>query len=76
MNLQDEIQKQRKAKEYNDEPVFYCKRCLSLRIMSVEHMEDSDFCDECNCNDIGSCSISEWETLYKQRYRHSFLEHY
>ena len=61
---------------YNDIPVLYCKHCLSLRVRDIQMMEDSDYCDECGSTNIEECSIEEWETLYKNRYRHRFLEKY
>lgn len=61
---------------YNDEPVLYCKHCLSLKIRSIPRMDDSDYCDECGSTDIAECSIEEWETLYTNRYGHKFLENY
>ena len=61
---------------YNEEPVFYCKSCLSLKIRSVPNMEDSEFCDECSSTDIGQCSIEEWEKMYLERYGHRYLETY
>ena len=61
---------------YNDEPVFYCKSCLSLKIMSIPSMDDSEYCDECSSTDIDQCNIEEWEQMYKQRYGHSYLETY
>lgn len=42
---------------YNDEPVFYCKSCLSLKIRSIPSMDESEYCDECSSTDIGQCSI-------------------
>lgn len=35
--------------EYNEEPVFYCSRCLSLTIMESE---GTLYCDECGNTDI------------------------
>ena len=61
---------------YNEEPIFYCKSCLSLKIRSVPNMEDSEFCDECSSTDIGQCSIEEWEKMYIERYGHRYLETY
>ena len=29
--------------EFNNEPVFYCKHCLSLKIKSVPGMEELDY---------------------------------
>lgn len=57
--------------EYNSLPVFYCKECLSLNIKTVA---DTEFCDDCSSTDIGQCSISEWEELYKQRFGHKYIE--
>ena len=59
---------------YNEEPVFYCKGCLSLKIRNIPSMEDSEFCDECSSTDIGQCSIEEWEKMYTERYGHRYLE--
>ena len=38
---------------YNEEPVLYCKHCLSLKVRFVPRMKDSDYCDECGSTDIG-----------------------
>ena len=56
------------------EPVYYCKNCLSLRIRDVEHLSNSEYCDECGSTDVGTTSIEEWDTLYKERYKHKFLD--
>lgn len=34
---------------YNSEPVHYCPRCLSLRIMRIIGIDDLDYCDDCGC---------------------------
>ena len=65
-----------KPEDYNDVPVLYCKHCLSLKIRGIPRIEDSDYCDDCGSTDIGSCSIEEWETIYKDRYGHKLLEEY
>lgn len=57
--------------DYNDEPVYYCKTCLSLKIKIVGGY---DFCDECGDTDIATTSIENWERLYEERYGHKFLE--
>lgn len=62
--------------EYNEEPVLYCKNCLSIRIRNIEKIENSDYCDDCGSTDIAECSIEEWENLYKSRYGHKYLENY
>lgn len=60
--------------DYNSEPVYYCKSCLSLRIMTVPGLEDAEFCDECNSTDIGKCSIEEWKALWKKKYGFDYLD--
>lgn len=51
--------------DYNEEPVFYCKECLSLRVRGVE---DQDYCDECGSTDIGITDINTWIKMYSERY--------
>lgn len=72
----DNLNIEKQAKDYNTEPVLYCKHCLSLKIRNIPIIEDSDYCDECGSTDIGECLIDEWENLYKNRYGHSYLEDY
>lgn len=59
--------------EYNSEPVFYCKSCLSLKVKTVAADMDLDYCDECGSTDISQASIGEWEALYKERYGFDYL---
>lgn len=62
--------------DYNEQPVLYCKHCLSLKIRNIPSIDDSDYCDECGSTNIQECSIEEWENLYKNRYGHKYLEEY
>lgn len=61
------------SKGYNDEPVFYCKHCLSLNIKTVASGLDLDYCDECGCTDTEQSHIEEWRALYKERYGFDYL---
>ena len=61
---------------YNQEPVFFCKNCLSLKIRNVVGIEDSDYCDECGSTEIEQASIEDWQEMYKSKYGHYFLESY
>lgn len=61
------------SNDYNDEPVFYCKSCLSLKIKTVASGLDLDYCDECGCTDIEEASIEEWQALYRERYGFDYL---
>lgn len=56
-------------KNYNSEDVFYCKNCLSLRIMTFEN---NDYCDICGCTDIESTDIESWKEMYKTKYGKEF----
>ncbi len=60
--------------EYDKEPVLYCAQCLSLRIKSIPGLEDTDYCDDCNCTYIKQSSIQDWENLYVKRYGYKFLD--
>lgn len=67
---------QSQPNEYNKVPVLYCRHCLSLAVLSVPKMTDSDFCDSCGSTDIAEVSIEEWEDLYKTKFGHKYLENY
>lgn len=64
----------RQHNDYNSEPVFYCKNCLSLKIRAVPGLGDVEFCDDCNSTDIGQCSIEEWKVMYKTKYGFDYLD--
>lgn len=56
--------------EYNNEPVYYCKDCMSLRIRTIE---GTDYCDKCGSTNIEQTHISEWENLYARKYSDNYL---
>ena len=64
----------RKKKSYNDDPVYYCKRCLSLSIKQMPHVKGQDYCAECGTTDIGNTDIEEWKEMYKKKYGHDFVQ--
>lgn len=57
--------------DYNDEPVHYCKQCLSLKIKIVGKF---DFCDDCGSTEIATAHVDEWDKLYQERYGETFIE--
>ena len=67
----EELKESYTIEEYNDEPVYYCEHCLSLKIKIVGGY---DFCDECGSTKITTAHIEDWEKLYEQRNGHKFLE--
>ena len=58
------------GEEFNKEPVFYCTKCLSLKIKSLN--EDIDYCDDCGSTDIETTDIYTWEKMYKERFGKEF----
>lgn len=59
--------------DYNEEPVYYCSRCLSLAIKA--DIDDFCYCDKCGSTQIEQCDIFHWEALYRDRYRVDFRRH-
>ena len=55
--------------DYNSEPVYYCNKCLSLKIMSFGN---NDYCDDCGNTDIETTDIESWKKLYKNKYGKEF----
>ena len=62
--------------DYNNEPVYYCRRCLSLKIRDVESIENSEYCDDCGSTDIGRTSIEDWDKMYVEKYGHHLTDKY
>lgn len=63
----------KKPKDYDEEPVTYCAKCYSLRIV-FEDIIGVDCCGECGCSDLLTSSIEDWEKLYTRRYGHKYME--
>ena len=63
-----------KDSSYDDEPVYYCKRCLSLSIGQMPFKKDQDYCMECGTTDIGTTTIEEWTKMYKEKYGHDYVQ--
>lgn len=54
-----------KKEYYNNQPVLYCKRCLSL---NIRELNNDDYCDQCGCTEILEGSIEQWEELNNKKY--------
>lgn len=63
-----------KRELYNEVPVHYCKKCLSLNIKTVPGMNDLDYCDECGATDIDKTDIETWRTKYKNKFGFDYLD--
>lgn len=57
--------------DYDKEPVYYCHRCLSLKVKA--DIADYCYCDECGSTNVDTASIFEWDDMYKNRYGFSFM---
>lgn len=57
-------------KEYDDEPVYYCTSCLSLRIKSIGITDDDDacYCEDCGSTSIEQTDIFTWQELISNRF--------
>lgn len=55
--------------------VYYCKSCLSLRIQSIEfNNEDVLFCDKCKDSNVACIDFDTWDKMYFDKYHHHFME--
>ena len=56
---------------YNDEPVYYCRTCHSLKIVVDPTLAspdwDGSYCAKCQSTSIGQCSIDEWVAEEERR---------
>lgn len=59
---------------YEEEPVYYCKRCLSLKVRQMPMVANQYYCEDCGTVDIAEGSFEEWDELYVERYGHHYLE--
>lgn len=66
----DVIQQVKHLNSYNIEPVYYCKHCLSLHVIS----DVCDYCANCGNTDIDSTDIFNWEKLYQKKYGKKLIE--
>ena len=60
---------------YDTIPIYYCSKCLSLKILRLD-MDNPDmcYCDDCGNTDIRKASIEDWEKLYKTKYKQLYLK--
>ncbi len=68
--LDSNIQLDNQKVDYNDEPVIYCKHCLSLAIRTID---GTDYCDKCGSTDLEQANIFDWEKMYGQKYGGNYL---
>lgn len=66
----------REEANYNEEPVFYCEKCMSLRIRFVNGLSNSEYCDNCGSTEINQSNIEDWRQKFKDKYGYDHLEEY
>ena len=59
--------------KYNEERVFYCKHCLSLKIRDAG-LPELLYCDECGSTEVLSANIKQWEEIYKEKHGFRYLD--
>lgn len=59
--------------DYNRLPVYYCKNCGSLKIMTMPGLSD-DYCDDCGSTNIGKANIDIWLELQRTVFRSPYPE--
>jgi len=69
-----------KQQEFNNEPICYCKSCLSIMVKTVKFPDteggkerDVDYCVPCGSTEIESSHVSEWEDMYEEKYGERFF---
>lgn len=74
MNIDNlvELENSSTIEDFNDIPVEYCKKCLSLRIINYQGRVKG-YCEECGNVETGLAHIEEWEKMYEKRYGKSFV---
>lgn len=54
-------------------PVFYCNKCLSLKILNEDKNDFySCYCGDCGCVDISLSHVYQWIKKYKERYNKNY----
>lgn len=59
--------KKERLAQYDEEPVFYCKDCLSLNIVTMD--KTYDYCAKCGSSHVGVDFVQNWVQMYKDKYR-------
>ena len=60
---------------YDTVPVYYCSRCLSLKILRFDDSDDPNdcYCEKCGCTNIKEAPIEKWEEMYTNRYKKPYI---
>lgn len=61
--------------QYDEEPVLYCTRCLSLAIRRIDSSDTECYCNDCMSMDLAETDIHTWEKMYREMYGHDYITH-
>lgn len=61
------MNKSSKNINFDDEPVHYCKYCLSLD--NPETIDDTEYCKYCGSTEFEDSLIEEWENKFEAKYK-------
>ena len=63
--------------EIEKDPVYYCKSCLSLKIITTpvgpRGENDGSYCKDCGGATVGKTNIEFWTASYRLKYGKDFL---
>ena len=60
--------------DYDNIPVYFCQKCLSLKIRTLdEYEQEQGYCEDCGSMSIECGNIHTWETKYKEKYGNTYL---
>jgi hypothetical protein len=60
-----------KSVDYNEEPVFFCTKCLSLAVLDADGI---CYCNECGSTDVRTTDIFQWEEKYQKMYNKKYID--
>ena len=61
-------------KDYDNEPVCFCRSCLSLNIRAIPEVSGQFYCDDCGDTDLMEDSIEDWKKFYREKYGKDFIQ--
>lgn len=61
MEILEEPSTNLNKEEYNSIPVYFCRKCLSLKILSLS--QEVGYCDDCGSTEIDTTDISTWKDM-------------
>jgi hypothetical protein len=60
-----------KRKTYDDVPVAFCSKCLSLKVLVTS--ENEDYCDNCGGTEVEYTDIKTWSDMAAKEFGDNFI---